>query len=142
MGVDRYYAEVLPHDKGNYVKQLQKEKRKVAFVGDGINDSIALKRADISISLRGASSLATDTSQIVLMDGGLYKLNNLMDHASYLKKNVRQSWSMIAVSNTICIAGALFGFFGLAASLIMNNGVNFIATINGVRPLWKVNEQV
>lgn len=141
LGADRYFAEVLPHDKANYVKKLQREGRKVAFVGDGINDTIALKKADVSISLKGAASIATDTAQIVFMDDNLHKLLKLIDNAKYLRKNVNQSWAMIAVSNTICITGAIFGLWGLAMSLIMNNGVNFFGTLNGVRPLWKVYEQ-
>jgi P-type E1-E2 ATPase len=55
LGMDRYFAEVLPQHKGDYVQLLQKEGHRVCFVGDGINDSIALKKADVSISLRGAS---------------------------------------------------------------------------------------
>ena len=55
LGMDRYFAQVLPADKADYVAKLQAEGRKVCFVGDGINDSIALKKADVSISLRGAS---------------------------------------------------------------------------------------
>ena len=53
LGMDRYFAQVLPADKADYVAKLQAERRKVCFVGDGINDSIALKKADVSISLRG-----------------------------------------------------------------------------------------
>ena len=68
LGMDRYFAEVLPQDKARYVEQLQTEGRTVCFVGDGINDSIALKKANVSISLRGASSIATDTAQIVFME--------------------------------------------------------------------------
>ena len=63
--MDRYFAEVLPQDKAKYVELLQKEGRTVCFVGDGINDSIALKKANVSISLRGASTIATDTAQVV-----------------------------------------------------------------------------
>ena len=53
LGMDRYFAQVLPADKADYVEKLQKEGCKVCFVGDGINDSIALKKANVSISLRG-----------------------------------------------------------------------------------------
>ena len=71
LGMDRYFAQVLPQDKADYVEKLQKEGRKVCFVGDGINDSIALKKANVSISLRGASTIATDTANIVFMEEGL-----------------------------------------------------------------------
>ncbi len=77
--MDRYFAQVLPADKADHVIALQKEGRKVCFVGDGINDSIALKQANVSISLRGASSIATDTAHIVFLEEGLSKLCDLRD---------------------------------------------------------------
>ena len=141
LGMDRYFAEVLPQDKGHYVRLLQREGKKVAFVGDGINDSIALKRADVSISLRGASSIATDTAQIVFMEENLAKLPRLLEISDELKKNVTQSWMMLVVPNTLCILGALFGVFGLTHSLILNNGTIFLATLNGTRPLYKIYDK-
>ena len=89
LGMDRYFAQVLPADKADYVEKLQKEGRKVCFVGDGINDSIALKKANVSISLRGASSIATDTAHIVFLEEGLGKLCELRDIAGDLDRNVR-----------------------------------------------------
>src|SRR5206468_4410605 len=103
--MDRYFAEVLPSDKANYVELLQKEGRTVCFVGDGINDSIALKKANVSISLRGASTIATDTAQIVFMDERLSKLCDLRDIGRELDRNVKRSWTMILVPNAACIVG-------------------------------------
>ena len=60
------------------MEQLKDEGRFVCFVGDGINDAIALKSAQVSISLKGASSVATDTAQIIFMDGTLKSLHNLL----------------------------------------------------------------
>ena len=90
LGMDRYFAQVLPADKADYVEKLQKEGKKVCFVGDGINDSIALKKANVSISLRGASSIATDTAHIVFMEQGLSKLCDLRDIARDLDRNVKR----------------------------------------------------
>ena len=99
LGMDRYFAQVLPADKADYVEKLQKEGCKVCFVGDGINDSIALKKANVSISLRGASSIATDTAHIVFLEEGLAKLCELRDIARDLDRNVKRSWSMILAPN-------------------------------------------
>ena len=99
LGMDRYFAQVLPADKADYVSKLQAEGRKVCFVGDGINDSIALKRANVSISLRGASTIATDTAHIVFLDEGLAHLCELRDIAANLHRNVRRSWHMIVAPN-------------------------------------------
>ena len=134
LGVDRYFAEVLPEDKARYVELLQKEGRKVCFVGDGINDAIALKRANVSVSLRGATSVATDTAQLVFMEDNLWKLCEFMDISRHLDENVKLSWKIILVPNLLCIAGAFFLGFGVMASVFANNVAAIAALANGLRP--------
>ena len=75
LGIDNYFAETLPENKASLIANLQEEGRKVCFVGDGINDGVALKKANVSISLRGASTVATDTAGIILMDGRFASTN-------------------------------------------------------------------
>lgn len=135
LGMDRYFAEVLPQDKARYVETLQKEGRKVCFIGDGVNDSIALKQADVSISLRGASSIATDTAQIVFMEESLEKLLQVHDVATGLQRNIRRSWRVIVGTNAVCIAGAIFGNFGVMHSMIFNQLGGMVAVGNGLLPL-------
>src|SRR5271166_1358785 len=138
LGMDRYFAQVLPADKADYVEKLQKEGRKVCFVGDGINDAIALKKANVSISLRGASSIATDTAHIVFMEQGLSKLCDLRDISRELDRNVKRSWTMILVPNIACIAGVFTMGFGIMASVITNNVSAIGALANGMLPLRKI----
>jgi heavy metal translocating P-type ATPase len=138
LGMDRYFAQVLPADKAEYVEKLQKEGRKVCFVGDGINDSIALKKANVSISLRGASSIATDTAHIVFLEEGLAKLCELKDIASELNSNVKRSWSLILAPNIACIIGVFTMGFGIMASVVTNNVAAMAALGNGLLPLRKV----
>jgi heavy metal translocating P-type ATPase len=138
LGIDRYFAQVLPTEKADYVEKLQKEGRKVCFVGDGINDAIALKKANVSISLRGASSIATDTAHVVFMEPGLGKLCELRDIAGDLQRNVRISWGLILVPNILCIVGVFTLGFGIAASVLTNNVAALGALVNGVRPMRKV----
>jgi Cu2+-exporting ATPase len=138
LGMDRYFAQVLPADKAEYVEKLQKEGCKVCFVGDGINDSIALKKANVSISLRGASSIATDTAHIVFLEEGLAKLCDLRDIARDLDRNVKRSWSMILAPNIACIVGVFTLGFGIMASVVTNNVAALAALANGMLPLRKV----
>ncbi|MBB3102576.1 heavy metal translocating P-type ATPase [Azomonas macrocytogenes] len=135
LGMDRYFAEVLPQDKARYVRKLQKEGRRVCFIGDGVNDSIALKQADVSISLRGASSIAIDTAQVVFMEEDLEKLLQLYDVADALQRNIKRSWRMIVGANAACIAGALFGNFGVMHSMVFNQIGGLLAVGNGLLPL-------
>lgn len=130
--IDRYFSGVLPHEKADYVKLLQSEGKKVMMVGDGINDSAALSLADIAISLQGASTLAIDVADIVFMDGNLEKFDYLFQITDTLHKNVDRSFKMILVPNSVCILGGLTGVFGLASSLVLNNGFNLISAINGM----------
>jgi len=122
------------------VKTLQKRGRVVAMTGDGINDGIALSQADVSISLRGGSDVATDVADVVFMDGTLRRFETLLDVADMFNKNVRRSFGLVAVSNTVCILGALGGFVGLSASVLLNNGVNFLALVYGMKPLFQPME--
>jgi Cu2+-exporting ATPase len=141
LGMDRYFAGVLPADKADYVEKLQKEGKKVCFVGDGINDSIALKKANVSISLRGASSIATDTAHIVFMEESLAKLCELRDIARNLDKNINRSWTLILIPNVMCIAGAFTMGFGVMASVLTNNVAALAALANGMLPLRRIAQE-
>ena len=138
LGMDRYFAEVLPQDKAKYVELLQSEGRTVCFIGDGINDSIALKKANVSISLRGASSIATDTAQVVFMEESLAKLTQLYDISQDLQRNINRSWALILVPNILCIGGAFFAGFGVMHSMIFNQVGAIFAVGNGLLPLREV----
>jgi Cu2+-exporting ATPase len=131
LGVDRYFAGVLPHEKAEHVKALQEQGKKVMMVGDGINDSAALSYADIGVSLHGASTIAVDVADVIFMDGHLQKFDYLFEIADTLHENVQRSFYLIAIPNTFCILGGLFGYFGLASSLVLNNGFNLVAAVNG-----------
>jgi len=138
LGMDRYFAQVLPADKADYVEKLQREGRKVCFVGDGINDAIALKKANVSISLRGATSIATDTAHVVFMEQSLGKLCELRDIARDLDRNVRNSWLMILGPNLACIGGVFTLGFGIGASVVTNNIAALAALANGLLPMRRV----
>lgn len=137
LGMDRHFAEVLPQDKAKYVELMQKEGRTVCFIGDGVNDSIALKKANVSISLRGASSVATDTAQVVFMEDSLIKLLQLHDVSSALQRNINASWGLILVPNLLCVAGAFFAGFGVMHSMVFNQIGGMLALGNGLLPLRK-----
>lgn len=81
LGIEHYYAGVLPQDKATLVEGLKADGRTVCFVGDGINDAIALSKAHVSVSLRGATTIATDTAQVVLMSQDLSHLTFLRNMA-------------------------------------------------------------
>ncbi|MDD5033380.1 MAG: heavy metal translocating P-type ATPase [Methylococcaceae bacterium] len=113
--IDEFFAEVLPEDKANYVEALQQGGRSVCFVGDGINDAIALKKANVSISLRGATTIATDTAQIVLMEQSLDQLPLLFDLALRLERNLMTSFGLSVGTGGVIVGGVFFLHAGIGA---------------------------
>lgn len=137
IGIDHYFAEVLPQDKASLIEQLQQEGRSVCFIGDGINDSIALKKANVSISMRGASTAATDTAAIILMDGTLNKLVPLLNIAKDLDRNLTTSTIMTVLPGVICVGGVFFLHFGLISAITMYS-VGLLASVsNAMLPRLK-----
>lgn len=117
--IDQYFAEVLPEAKAELVAQLKKNGHKVCFVGDGINDSIALKTATASVSLRGATTVATDAAQIVLMDATLSKLPRIFELSKEFDSNVKVSLATALVPAAFCIGGVFFLNFGVYTALFL-----------------------
>ncbi|MCR4662127.1 MAG: heavy metal translocating P-type ATPase [Clostridia bacterium] len=104
------YANVLPVEKATIIEKLQKE-GKVAFVGDGINDSVALKQADIGISVSGGSSIAQDSSDIVLMNPSLKSILDTLMVSKKTVLNIKENLFWALIYNTLCIpiaAGVLY----------------------------------
>lgn len=124
LGIEHYFAETLPEHKADLIAQLQAEGKVVCFIGDGINDSIALKKANISISLSGASSVATDTAQIILMDESLQQLDTLFSMADSFDKTMDGGLQIMVVPNALGVLGVFFlGFGFLSAAILYYVGV-------------------
>ena len=137
LGIDDYFAEVLPQDKAKLVEQLQAEGRSVCFIGDGINDSIALKTAEVGISLSGASSIATDTASIILMDGTLKRLLDLLDVAQELDTNLTRSSLLTTIPGVAAMSGVFFFSLGLVGSIMFFNIAMASSILNAFTPLIK-----
>lgn len=134
LGIDHYFAETLPENKADLIKQLQKQGRTVCFVGDGINDAVALQQADVSVSFGGASVIATDTAQIILMDNNLNNLITVFDLSERLKKNFKKSVLWDVLPNAVCIGGAFFFHLGIYGALAIYTVGLTGGVINGAWP--------
>ena len=113
LGITRYFANTLAEEKGDLVAELQLEGHSVCFVGDGINDSISLKRANVSVSLRGASSAATDSAHIVLMGQGLLQLPFIFELADEFDTDMKSGVVLAVFQGIVVISGALLGIVGI-----------------------------
>lgn len=134
VGIENYFAEVLPQDKSLLVEQLQKEGRRVCFVGDGINDAIALKKADVSVSLLGASSLATNTAQIILMDETLRNLDKLFEVAKDYNGNLNTLMTTTFAPGVISLAGVFLLGATTTTSLLFFNLSMLMGLVNAIWP--------
>jgi len=132
---DEVHAEALPDQKAELVKQLSEQGHKVAFVGDGINDSAALAYADVSISFASGSDLARETADIVLTNDKVSGLITAQDLARRTFALVKQNISIVGVPNLSALVIGTFVPFSPIAAVLLNNGSCLVAAANAMRTL-------
>jgi len=136
LGIISYEAEVLPAQKVETVKALQARGRRVAFIGDGINDSPALAHADIGLAVKGGADVAQETAHVVLLNGDLHHISTAITLAREAVDLIHENWNIIAVPNTVALSLACLGILGPGTATLLSNGSAIVATGNSLRPLW------
>lgn len=137
IGVDHYYAETLPADKARIVDELQAAGHSVCFVGDGINDSIALRKAHVSISLRGATTIATDAAQIVMMDESLTQLPHLFNLGREFDRNMKVNYAFAIAPSLVLVSGVFLHTITIAGAVFLGMSSMYLGMLNTFVPLLK-----
>ncbi len=141
LDMDDYFYDVLPENKAKIVESLKSQNRSVCFIGDGVNDAIAMKTADISISLSGATSIATDVADIVLMDGTLNHLPDLFDISDSLEKNLQNSLIINIIPGMTTIACAFLFRIDILVSMLISQVGLLVGVGNAMLPLKQLNAE-
>lgn len=116
VGIDDYYAEALPEDKAKSVQRVRQVGGFVAMVGDGINDSPALKEADVGVAMGTGTDIAIDSADVVLSRGDLRLLCTMVDLSRQTVRNIKQNlfWAFFYNCVAIPVAAGVFAFAGLS----------------------------
>jgi Cu2+-exporting ATPase len=136
LGIERFYAEVLPEDKARHVAGLQAEGKVVAMVGDGVNDAPALARADIGVAIGAGTDVAIETARVVLMKSDPLDVVKAIRLSKSTVRKMKQNLFWASVYNVLAIpvaAGALYPSFGIElrpewSALLMSMSSIIVAT--------------
>jgi len=139
---EEVHADALPDEKAKLVQQLSQQGHKVAFVGDGINDSAALAYADVSISFASGSDLARETADIVLTNDRVSDLIVAQDLARETFGLVKQNIGIVGVPNLSALLLGTFLPVSPIAAVVLNNGSALVAAANAMRVLGFKGKQL
>ena len=135
VGIDHYVAQTLPADKANFVKQLQAEGKKVAMVGDGINDSAALAVADLSVAMGRGSDIAIDTAMLTLLTSDLLRLPQAIRLSARTVRTIRQNLFWAFFYNVVSVpiaAGVLYPICGFMLSPMIAGAAMALSSVSVV----------
>ena len=121
VGVDRFFAEVLPEDKANFVQQAKAEGHTEVMIGDGINDSPALSAADIGIAINSGAAIAREIADVTIKADSLEELVALKAIANSLQKRVHANYRFVLTFNSALIALGALGILQPASSAMLHN---------------------
>ena len=135
VGVDEYYAEVLPEDKAAFVEREKAKGRKVIMIGDGINDSPALSAANVGIAISDGAEIAREIADITVGSDDLYQIVTLKYISNALMKRIKSNYRTIVGFNSGLIALGVAGVLPPTTTALLHNGSTILISVNSMKNL-------
>lgn len=135
VGVDEYYAEVLPEDKAAFVEKEKDKGRKVIMIGDGINDSPALSAANVGIAISDGAEIAREIADITVGSDDLYQIVTLKYISNALLKRIKSNYRKIVGFNSGLIALGVAGVLPPTTTALLHNGSTILISVNSMKNL-------
>ena len=135
VGVDEYYAEVLPEDKAAFVEKEKDKGRKVIMIGDGINDSPALSAANVGIAISDGAEIAREIADITVGSDDLYQIVTLKYISNALMKRIKSNYRKIVGFNSGLIALGVAGVLPPTTTALLHNGSTILISVNSIKNL-------
>lgn len=135
VGVDEYYAEVLPEDKAAFVEREKAKGRKVIMIGDGINDSPALSAANVGIAISDGAEIAREIADITVGSDDLYQIVTLKYISNALLKRIKSNYRKIVGFNSGLIALGVAGVLPPTTTALLHNGSTILISVNSMKNL-------
>ena len=133
LGINEVRAELLPQDKAKIVKELMNEGKKVAFVGDGINDAPALISAHVGISMSRGADIAKATADISLLKDDIMAVVEAKEYANKTMNLINNNFNATVGINSCILAGATFGVFSPIVTAVLHNGTTIGLLFNSIK---------
>lgn len=143
-GIDRYRAGVLPHEKAAFVRELQARGRRVAMVGDGINDSAALAEADLGIAMGGGSDIAMETAGMTIVSSDLLRVPEALRLSTLTVRTIRQNLFWAFIYNLIGVpvaAGILYPLCGFLLNPMIAGAAMAFSSVSVVANSLRLNRK-
>ncbi len=142
LGIDKYYASVLPDGKAAIIEKLKAQGKTILMVGDGINDTPALSASDVSLTLNGSSDIAREVADISVLSHELTKIVEARRLATKLMQKIYRQYGIIVTFNTALIALGIVGVIMANTSAWLHNASTIALAINSAKPMMKKEDRI